>query len=276
MTERVDVLLPVSRDRAHLERALRSVEAVARTAGERLEIEVHAVDARDGRTPGAARNEAAAKGQAPYIALLDDDDLWLEGRLEESIASLKARPEVVLVSGDAELGSGGGFLPAGWRSGGLRLHRDLALTGAVAASTVTLRRTDWEAAGGMDTTLRRAEDFHMWLRLSAGGRPILIRPRPLARLDDLGPGLSRDPVAMATATLQALDAACVIGETDPAMRDRRGRLRATVAHGAADPLDQAAGALLAIRDAPGAAHAWTALGKAGRRWSAKLLGRLER
>lgn len=257
----VDVLLPVSRDRAHLDRAMASVERVAREAGERLELEVHVVDARDGRPPGVARNEAAARGRAPYLALLDDDDLWLPGRLLAALEILERRPDVALVCGEATLRSGGTFLPPTWRSGGARGHRDLALYGGVAASTVTLRRACWERAGGMDDR-RRAEDFHLWLRLTAEGRPLWVLPTALAELDDVGPGLSRDPAAMARATLEALDDASRFGDSDPAMADRRARLRASVAHGVDDPMEQAILAASAVAVAPGTLHGWTALGKA--------------
>ena len=262
-TTSVDVIIPATRGRVALEAALASVEAVARDGGDRLEIEVHAVDGR-GRTAAAARNEAAGRGRGEFIALLDDDDRWLPGRLLPALAALRSRPEFALVCGDATLCSGGSFLPPSWRRAGVRTHRDLALVGGVAASTVTLSRRSWEAAGGMAAELDRAEDFDFWLRLTAGGAPLLVLPQPLAQLAS-GPGrLSSDAVGMAEATLRALDRSCVLGEGDPAVRARRGVLLATLAHGAADRgcAEAWRPAVAALQRAPTSTHAWKGAARA--------------
>jgi hypothetical protein len=238
-----------------LERALASVEAVARAAGERLVIDVFAADGR-GRTAAAARNEAAARGNGEFIALLDDDDRWLAPRLLPALQALAERPDLALTCGEATVGEGGTFLPEPWRSGGVRTHRDLALHGGVAASTVTLRRADWETTGGMDEHLSRAEDFDLWLRLTAGGRALRVLPEPLAHLDDGPDRLSGDLGAMAAATLEALDRSCNLGEGDPALRHRRGVLLASIAHARGGQPDAWKPAVEALLRAPGATHAW--------------------
>ncbi|MCK7509398.1 MAG: glycosyltransferase [Desulfobacterales bacterium] len=40
-------------------------------------------------------------GQAPYIAFLDDDDIWLPEKLEQQIAFLKNHPHCVLLGSNA-------------------------------------------------------------------------------------------------------------------------------------------------------------------------------
>lgn len=53
---------------------------------------------------GAARNLAIAQAQAPYIAFLDCDDLWLPEKLERQVALM--RPDVGLVYTDTEIFTG--------------------------------------------------------------------------------------------------------------------------------------------------------------------------
>lgn len=144
---------------------------------------------------------------------------------------------------------------------------------------MTLRRADWEAAAGMAEDLRRAEDYDLWLRLTRDGRRLHVLPDLLAWHDDLGDGLASDPAAVARDTLTALGRSADMPEGDAIFegrldftegvrvwRDRRGRLRAVLAHGLAKEgrfgpaLDEA---LRAVREAPAARVAWTSLLRAG-------------
>jgi len=263
----VDVLLP-SLDRPdRLTAALASVAEVER-AEPGIELRVHVVDREAGSPDGAAvaRNLAAARGDAPYLALLDDDDRWLAPRLGRAIEVLEGRTDVVAVCGDAELGSGGRFCRTAPPPGGRDLdHHSLLRDCGVCTSTVTMRRRDWEEAGGMDARLARAEDYELWLRLTRAGGRIRVLPELLAWHDDLGDGLSSDPAAMAEATLVAIEMSGLAPMQDRRLRDRIGRLEAVRAHGLAkrgEGRDALALALSAVWRAPGAKVAWTALARA--------------
>jgi hypothetical protein len=262
----IDVLVPTYGRPEQLRHALASVEAVqAAEAGLDLRIQVLDEEHGSGQGPAIARNLAAEAGSAEFIALLDDDDRWVAPRLAAAIEVLRARPEVALVAGDAALASGGRFLaPRSGATGRDLGHRELLLDCAVCTSTVTLRRNDWERAGGMDPGLARAEDYELWLRLTRDGRRVHLLPGILARYDDVG-GLSGDGPAMAAATLLALERSGRIRPGDRAVRDRRGRLRAVVAHGEAKAGRRREARRLAARsvlEAPGARVAWTALARA--------------
>ncbi|MCP4869444.1 MAG: glycosyltransferase [Proteobacteria bacterium] len=261
----VDVLVPTRGRPASLELALASIDRTA-AAEPDLDVRVHVLDAApEGLGPAAARNAAARLGDAPYLALLDDDDAWVAPRLGPAIELLDTRPEIALTAGDAALSSGGRFLPLPPTPGESRDHGALALDCSVCTSTVTLRRTDWEAAGGMDESLDRAEDYDLWLRLTADGRRVGLLPGTLAEYDDSGAGLSGDPVAMARATLAALSRSARMPERDPVWRDRRGRLHGVVAHGLVKEgrFDEArAEARLALELAPTARVAWTSMTRA--------------
>lgn len=263
----VDVLVP-SLDRAELlQRALQSIETV-RAAEPQLDIQVHVVNREDGadRGPGAARNLAAARGKAEFIAFLDDDDQWLAPRLGRAVELLSKRPRVALVAGDARKTSGGRFLSSPPPSSGEdRDHGSLCLDCSVCTSTATLRRRDFEAVGGMAEDLSRAEDYDLWLRLTASGGRVHLLPDLLAVYDDEGAGLSSDPVAMAEATLEALSRSAQMPERDRLWRDRLGRLQAVVSHGLAHngQFGEARDlALQAVVGSPTSRVAWTSMVRA--------------
>lgn len=267
MSLAVDVLVPSLDRPQRLAEALDSVEA-ARAAEPDIEVRVHVVDRAGGSAAGvaAARNIAARRGSAPFLALLDDDDRWLTPRLGRAIEVLEARPEVMAVCGDAELASGGRFCRPTPPSEGRDLdHRNLMRDCGVCSSTVTLRRRDWEQAHGMDERLARAEDYELWLRLTRPGGRIHVLADLLAWHDDRSDGLSSDPAAMATATLMALEMSALGARQEPGLSDRIGRLEAVRAHGLAKAGERRAAldlALAAIRHAPMAKVSWTALARA--------------
>ncbi len=260
----VDVLVPSYRRPEALKRAVASIEAVREREGGSLDLRVQVVGEEDGsgKGPAFARNRAAEQGSAEFIALLDDDDEWLPQRLLRAIEVLNQRKKVVLVCGDAELSSGGRFFPLPPHPDGEdRDHGALAMDCFVCASTVTLRRTDWERSGGMDESLLRAEDYELWLRLTRDGSRVRVLPEPLVRRDDGSPGrLSSDGPALAGATLTALSRSAHMPPGSRPWQDRLGRVRAVYALGLAhDGHVKAARsqALQALREAPKSRVAWT-------------------
>lgn len=258
MPVHVDVLVPTTRP---------SVDAARRSAERSLlasdDVVLHFLlqPDPDRRGPAWARNQAAAAGTSPYLALLDDDDLWLPGRLHRALQILADRPEVALVCGEALPAEGGLFLAGDPRGSGRPVtiepgdhsHADLVADCFVAASTVTLRRADWEAAGGMPEDLPRAEDYALWLRLTRGGRPVHVLPDALARLratDTPEAGLSSHPDAPSD-TLRALTA-----HADPAALDSpAGRARRAALHAASVRSDPSH-APSALRLAPHSPRVW--------------------
>ncbi len=114
--------------------------------------------------PAAARNRGIAATDAPWIALLDADDISYPQRIErqrefltDDIAVLSARHHIpgvrpALMPRQADFSSL-------WRRNTIR------------TSTVMLRREAWQAAGGFDESreLIGVEDYNLWLRLSHAG-----------------------------------------------------------------------------------------------------------
>jgi len=250
-----------------LKRALASVKRVGEARAASLSLHVHVIDekAGSGAGPAAARNLAAARGDAEFIALLDDDDQWTTDRLVRSIDFLRNEPELALVCGD--MGRSESRALQGRLSippEGMTLsHRDLTLDCFVCTSTVTLRRIDWERAGGMNEELQRAEDYDLWLRLTGEGRNIRVLPELLGHYGEQEHRLSDDSIAMVRATREVLARSARL-EPGRAIRSRLGRLDAVIAHGLARAgrgSEARTMALQALRKAPTAPIAWTALGR---------------
>lgn len=127
--------------------------------------------ATDNRGVSAARNRAIAEAHAPYIALLDGDDLFRPTYLQQMVAALNADPDAQFVTCNARIfgavakerycfetkqGTGDG------RIGSLSDVLDRSF-GVYIGST--FRRRDFEAIGGFDETMTHAEDFDFWVRL---------------------------------------------------------------------------------------------------------------
>jgi GT2 family glycosyltransferase len=161
------------------------------TDGTRAIVDAYA--ARDGRIQvvtqpnagiAAARNRAMTMARGRFFALLDSDDLWLPTYLAEQLAILAGRPDVAVLSANA-INFGGVFdgaplLPIRARAR-IRLVSLLELV-TVEDSLCILsmfRREVVDAIGGFDATLRRSEDYDLWLRAAAAGYRIAVNPKPL-------------------------------------------------------------------------------------------------
>jgi glycosyltransferase involved in cell wall biosynthesis len=106
-----------------------------------------------------ARNAAVAASTAPYLAIMDSDDIWVAGRPDPRLAVLDARPEVGVVSGAAEPFTERG--PFGAVQPGPMANASIA------------RRTAWEATGGMDPATTPAEDVDWLIRVREAGLQVV-------------------------------------------------------------------------------------------------------
>jgi glycosyltransferase involved in cell wall biosynthesis len=119
--------------------------------------------------PAAARNTGMQLAAGAFIAFLDSDDVFYPRHLEASLAALERSPQAGLVYGANEVVDAEGRVvkvqvPRPEDRG--RVLPRLLFTNFVMPSTVVMRRECYEAAGGMNETLRFAEDWLYWLRLA--------------------------------------------------------------------------------------------------------------
>jgi glycosyltransferase involved in cell wall biosynthesis len=112
----------------------------------------------------AAINEGIAMGTAPFVCWLNSDDWFLPGGLAKLCAHLDVHPGAAMVYGRA------------WnvvQKSGKRYpvwvepfdEKRLALRCIVSQPATLIRRTAWEAIGGVDEKLHMVMDYDLWWRL---------------------------------------------------------------------------------------------------------------
>jgi len=144
---------------------------------------ISAYRSRDGRIrsvrqenagPSAARNLAIQHARAPYLALLDADDIYLSERLAVTVHVLETNSEVDLVHGgvtliDAQGATIGPPEPYPGKPSG-DIVRDLYTRRThIRCPTATFRRSALDKVGLFDERLRATEDRDLWVRLAEQG-----------------------------------------------------------------------------------------------------------
>jgi glycosyltransferase involved in cell wall biosynthesis len=118
--------------------------------------------------PAAARNAGLQRASAPFIAFIDDDDLWMPRRLVTQLAILEAHPEVLATIGYSS------FVACDANGNSTGEPTEAHLFANMGASLV--RREAFDRIGTFDPTLTGSEDVDWFLRLrDAGLGPLITR-----------------------------------------------------------------------------------------------------
>ncbi len=220
----VSVIIPTCNRRPRLQEALASVLAQTSPADELIVIDDGSTDdtaawmqalaanpsrpvvrylRQDNAGPAAARNRGIAAAGGEWIALLDDDDVWLPTKLERQRAILSHRPGLNL------LGVASDLMPV--RSQGAVVAVGVAallVRNRFTTSGVLLRRDAFNAVGGFREDMRCCEDYDLWLRIAARhGCAILDEALVSYGKDKRGfgdSGLTADLAALARGERQAV------------------------------------------------------------------------
>jgi glycosyltransferase involved in cell wall biosynthesis len=127
----------------------------------------------------AAINEGIARGRAPFVCWLNSDDWLLPGGLGAMVDCLSQHPAAPAVYGRC------------WnsveRSGRRRpvwvepfREERLAQRCIVSQPATLIRRTAWQAVGGVDGSLHMAMDYDLWWRLFRKIGPLVFLDRFVA------------------------------------------------------------------------------------------------
>jgi hypothetical protein len=123
----------------------------------------------------AAVNEAIAKGSAPYVCWINSDDWLLPDGLKRLLDALQKHAEAPMAYGrvwnhDEESGK---------RRRNLEVHpfseRLLAQFNIISQPGTLIRRSAWDAVGGLDPSLKMAMDYDLWWKLyKRFGKPAFV------------------------------------------------------------------------------------------------------
>ena len=119
----------------------------------------------------AAISEGIAQGCAPYVCWLNSDDLLLPGGLIKLLTELEKHPDTPAVYGRSwnMVERSGKQYPV-WVEP-FNEHR-LALRCIISQPATLIRRSAWDAVGGVDVKLHMAMDYDLWWRLFKSVGPL--------------------------------------------------------------------------------------------------------
>lgn len=149
---------------------------------------------------GSARNQGMQIARGDLVAILDSDDLWEPHYLEVQVGFLDRHPEADIVYANAVVF--GDCPSAGKRMMDLSPSRGEVTFEAVVREeccvliSVLARKAALERVGRFDATLRRCEDFDMWLRCLNEGSKIIYHDQVLFRYRRRNDSLSANAIQM--------------------------------------------------------------------------------
>jgi glycosyltransferase involved in cell wall biosynthesis len=112
----------------------------------------------------AAINEGIAMGSAPFVCWLNSDDWFLPGGLRTMVTSLEECPEAPAVYGRSwNVAQSTGKRAPVWVEPFDEAR--LVLRCIISQPATLIRRTAWQAVGGVDGALHMAMDYDLWWRL---------------------------------------------------------------------------------------------------------------
>lgn len=158
----------------------------------------------------AARNAALRVARGELIALLDADDVWMEGKLAEQLAFMREGGYDMVYAdaflfGEAPWPEGTTFMDRSPSDGPVTLNSLLDIRVTVVVSTVIMRKDLVEQVGSFDEEDRNmTEDFDLWLRLANAGARIGYQRKVLAKYRYRSDSISASRVKLHEAALRVL------------------------------------------------------------------------
>jgi glycosyltransferase involved in cell wall biosynthesis len=123
----------------------------------------------DNAGPAAARNRGIEAARGDYIAFMDADDLWPEGKLRRQIELLQARPDLDFVLGRVQVE----YLPSAGENPLRFRTQELSVALFLFGAGLFLRSL-FARAGLLSEDLRNSEDVDWFMRAREAGATWLL------------------------------------------------------------------------------------------------------
>lgn len=120
----------------------------------------------------AARNYGIRHAKGRWVAFLDDDDLFLPGKLSKNMAYLRSHPDIIwLCSGFQLVDAQAQPLPREpiVPPAEITLH-EIAMFSFLHTSSVVVSASVLREVGGFPEGVKVSEDYHVWAKLLAQGK----------------------------------------------------------------------------------------------------------
>lgn len=194
----------------------------------------------DNRGVGASRNRGVRRVNGDLVAYLDHDDVWYPEKLRRHVERHRVSGADLVYSDVQEIAADGTVLGDARRPDpkqpGEPLVRQLLLEDGVVIltmSSVTVRRTAWEAVGGHDPDYRVSGDADFYVRLAGDhaferiATPLVEKRDHDANISDRYRAMYRDHERIAAKALERYG--FLTGRDERRCRARRAYWRATSA-----------------------------------------------
>lgn len=144
----------------------------------------------------AARNAGIRAARGQFLAFLDADDVWLEGKLQKQLAEIRRDPAITLVSCNSIFVSESGeFLKEGHVNRppveGDQSWKTLLIYNFLPTPTVLTYRHLVLQLGGFDERLPVGEDLDLWIRLAMLGKVAVLKEILIKYFDSNGSLMKR-------------------------------------------------------------------------------------
>lgn len=179
----------------------------------------------------SARNQGVQRLSSRWVAFLDADDYWLPGKLAMQKAEAARTPDAKLIYCGSLILRENGESQAGTYLEPSRFVSALKYRNAVMPSCVMVNRAAFLAEGGFNESLRAAEDWELWFRLSRRWKFAAV-PEPLLVYRVLSSSMSSN-IALTTTNEVKLLPLLLAGSSGISRVLALGRFRAMVAYRAA-------------------------------------------
>ena len=135
------------------------------------------------RGEAAAKTRGARAASGEFVVLLDADDVYLPGRIEALGRLAARRPDLDLLTTDANMEVEGRVIGRCYHAGhrfAIDDQRRAILERNFVFGLAAIRREALLAAGGFDESIRYTTDWECWIRLILGGSRAGLVDEPLA------------------------------------------------------------------------------------------------